>query len=212
MASSKVVIWNMALSYLGQGTLIAGEDEESQEASVCRLFWDDTLDEALRDFDWPFARKYKALELDEEISDDEDHPAYSDWPFAYKYPNDCVMLRRIVSEVARNETLKEQVKFELATKDSDAGKQLIYTDQENAIGKYTMRQTDTRKYPADFVKAVAFLLASNIAPRVVKSSSSKTAEDMLKKYSWAVDKASNNSANEEVYDDEPDAEMINART
>lgn len=49
-------IWNMALGWVGART-IASEDENTQEAVQCRLFWDSARRQVLRDYPWPFARR-----------------------------------------------------------------------------------------------------------------------------------------------------------
>lgn len=58
--SGVLQIWNMALGWVGTRTL-AAENENTQEAVQCRLFWDNARRQVLRDFPWNFARRRARL-------------------------------------------------------------------------------------------------------------------------------------------------------
>ena len=53
-------VWNMALGWVGTRT-VAAENENTQEAVQCRLFWDNARRQVLRDFPWNFARRRARL-------------------------------------------------------------------------------------------------------------------------------------------------------
>src|SRR5688572_11149621 len=109
--ASETEIANLALSHLGVGKEIANlETERSQEAVACRRFYDTARDATLRDFSWPFATKIAVLGLIEADPNDE-------WDYSYRYPSDCLQLRRILSGV-RNDTRDSRVPFKLAHDDS----------------------------------------------------------------------------------------------
>src|SRR3990167_2163908 len=129
---SEVEICNMALGHLGVGKEIANlETEKSTEASLCRRFYANTRDEALRDFPWPFATKLAALGLIEEDPNDE-------WGFSYRYPSDCLRLRRLLSGL-RNDTRQSRAPYKIGKDDQG---RLLFADLEDAEAEYTARITD----------------------------------------------------------------------
>lgn len=200
MASS-TEICNLALSHLGVGKEIAAlETERSQEASACRRFFDLARDEALRDFAWPFATKIIALGLVEEEPNDE-------WNYAYRYPTDCLNLRRILSGT-RNDTRQTRVPHRIARDDSG---RLIYTDTENAEAEYTILVDDPEQYPPDFTMALSLLIASYIAPRVTGGDPFKMGDRALRLYALSIEKARANSINEEQTEEHPESEFIRGR-
>ncbi len=201
MASSTTEISNLAISHLGIGKEIANlETERSAEAQACRRFFAVARDTTLRDFAWPFATKINELGLVEEDPNNE-------WAFSYRYPTDCLMLRRILSGV-RTDTHQSRVPYRVTR---DASGLLIYTDMEDAELEYTIKETDVSRYPADFVMAMSFLLASYVAPRLTAGDPFKLGDRSLGLYVAELSKARTMALNEEQADQTPDAEMIRAR-
>lgn len=198
--ASKVAICNMALGALGVGDEIASIDERSAEARACRIFYDETLKEVLRDHAWPFATKIVALALVEEAPSDE-------WGYAYRYPTDCVMMRRILSG-QRLDTRATRVPNRIIA--DDAG-QLILTDAAEAELEYTMIISDSQRLPPDFTAAFAYLLAVRIAPKVTGGDPFGLQEKNIKLYNFEIAKAKASAANEEQPDIESDAETISGR-
>lgn len=195
--TSKVAICNMALSHLGNAVEIADLDTEpSAEASACRRFFDETVDAVLRDFDWGFARLYQPLALVTENPNTE-------WRYEYQLPSDCVRFRKILSGL-RNETRQSRVPFELNNGASGA---TIFTDQAEAVGKYTRRITDTERFPVDFVLAVSFRLAHYIAPRVTGGDPFQLSNRALQLYQAEIAKAQAASEHEQQPDEEPDSQF-----
>ncbi len=200
--ASKVGICNMAIGFLGDSDEIANLDtERSSAARACRLFYPEVLKELLRDFDWKFAKRVVALGLVEENPNDE-------WGYSYRYPSDCVRAIRILSGL-RNDTIKTRIAYDIS---SDDGGELIYTDAANAELAYTKFLDDPSKYPPDFTMALAYLLASRIAPKLVSTEPLSAVEDMLKLYEKQVGKAKSAMAMEVVDDPEADPEIIKEYT
>jgi hypothetical protein len=199
--ASRTEICNLALSHLGEGKEIANfTSERSQQAESCRRFFDIALACVLRDFAWPFASKVGALSL---ISQ---HPN-TEWGYAYRYPTDCLDVRRILSGF-RNETHQSRVGYRIG---QDDGGLVIYTDQPRAWLEYTVRAEDSTRYPPDFVMALSFRLAAYIAPRVTGGDAFKMGDRALQLYGWELSKAMAGSANEEQADLEADSEFIRIR-
>jgi|CXWL01.1.fsa_nt_gi hypothetical protein len=199
--ASKVAICNMALGALGVGDQIANVDtERSAEARACRLFYAETLNEVLRDFPWPHAKKTVVLALVESAPNDE-------WAYSYRYPSDCLMMRRVLSGV-RNDTRASRVPTSISNDDSG---QLIFCDSADAELEYTFIADDPQRYPADFVAALAYLLAVRIAPMITAGDPFGLQNKNIQLYNFQIGKAKANAANEEQSDVEPEPETISGR-
>lgn len=200
--TSTTSISNMAMRHLGQSEPIDNfETDKSQAAVACRVFLPTVIEEAMRDFGWPFARIIADLALIEEDPNDE-------WSFSYRYPADCSMFKRILSGL-RNDTRQSRVPYLIG---QDSGGKLIFTDQEEAQCEYTKLETNVQIWTPDFVMAVSFLLASYIAPSVTKSGdAAKLGEFALKRYSVWIEKARANALNEEQEEEPPQSQFIRDR-
>lgn len=195
-------ICNLALSSLGTGEDIADyATEDSEEARACRRFYELARDNVLRDFPWSFAtKKGIALNLIEEDPNDE-------WGYSYRYPSDCINLRRILSGM-RNDTRQSRISFEIGADDDG---RLIFTDMEDAECEYTFRNENVSQYPLDFIEALAYRLASLIAPRIAGGNSVTKRNEMMQLYMLALSKAQKTTAMEMQPDEEPQSEFIRAR-
>lgn len=207
MAFSKVQICNVSLGRVGISQPIASLAESSNEAIQCNAFYDFCVDQVLRDLNWPFARKYAALALVDGAADD---PVNDDWTYAYRYPADCVAVRRIVTSAGRNDT--KPPPFAIG---NDASGRLVYTDQELAVVEYTLRITDPTLYDPVFGSCLAWLLGAEIAMPLAAGASGRTADGMrrtcLGMYIADLSRAGALAKNEEQRDEQPDAEAIRAR-
>lgn len=164
--ASKTEICNLALSNIGVSQFIADVDapsERSNEAIVCRRWYDTCLNFALEDFDWNFARRRLALaELNVTPP--------SIWAKVYAYPSDCAAARSIEVTGLRRPLHEERIPFEVAAETAATGDyKVIYTDLAEAVLVYTKRITDAGMFDAQFVMALSWLLAANIVmPLAVK--------------------------------------------
>lgn len=204
---SKVQICNMALGRIGISQPIASLDEASNEAIQCKAFYDYCVARALREFNWPFARKYAALALVDGSSTD---PVNNDWVFAYRYPVDCAAVRRIVTAAGRKETKPPPHSI-----GNDASGRLVYTNQESAIAEYTLLITDPTLYDPLCASSIAWLVGSEIAMPLAAGAGGRTADGMRKSclagYAYDLSIAAEMARNEEQEDEAPDAEFIRAR-
>lgn len=199
--ASATEICNIALSHLNIGKEIANvETEQSQEAAACRRFYEAALTATLRDFSWPFATRIVALALIEEDPNDE-------WQYSYRYPVDCVRVRRVLSGV-RDDNRQTRSQYKIAQ--DDAGL-IIYSDQDDAEIEYTKDETDPQKFPSDFTLAFSFRLAHYIAPRLTKGDPFNLGEKALKLYAFELSKAQANAVNEEQVSQPAEAEIIRGR-
>lgn len=199
--ASKVGICNMALSHLGISKEIANFDtEKSEEAGACRRYYEEALNRTLRDFHWPFATKIAALALVGTDPNDE-------WSYSYRYPIDCLDVRRILSGV-RNDTRQSRVSYMIA---QDSAGLLIFTDTTNAEAEYTIKAENPLFYPPDFVLAFSFYLAHLIAPRVTGGDQFKLGDRAIKMYIGELMGAKKKALNEEQRDEEVQSEFIRVR-
>lgn len=204
--SSVAEVCNLALSHLGVGKEIASITERSKEAEACNRFYELARDEMLRGFVWPFARKIVTLGL-VTASGDDDHPACK-FEYAYRYPSDCLMIRKIQSEI-RTDYRQSRVTHDLLA--DDAGT-LILTDLEDAVLEYT--STDAQnpgRWHSDFTMALSFRLASYIAPRVTGGDPFKIGQTAIRFWNASNSKAQANAANEVQPDMDPEGELTLAR-
>ena len=200
--ASKTEICNMAISHLGIGKEIANiETEQSQEAAACRRYFDTTLEAVLSDYDWPFATQEGVLNL---IAS---NPTL-EWDFSYRYPTDCIRLRRIKSGM-RQDTTSSRVPFKILY---DATGKILYTDKENAEVEYTLRLTDPTVFTSEFSIAFSFRLAAYIAPRLTGGDPFKMKSEMLQQYFGELGNAKSRSMNEERSDPPGDSEFITGRS
>lgn len=198
--ASKTEICNMSLSHIGSSKEIASLTERSQEAAACSRFYDVTLKATLRDFPWGFATKYISPALVKE------NPTM-EWAFAYRYPSDCVKIRRIVSGSVPD-TQQSRIPF---AEYQDTGGVLILTNQPNAVIEYTYSADDPARYPSDFTLAFSYRLGAYIAPRVTGGDPQNLGAKCLKLYQFEIGAAVLNSLTESQTVLEPDSEFIRAR-
>lgn len=185
--ASKTEICNLAILHLGSAKAISNLDtDQSTEGSVCRRFYPETLRAVLRDCEWPFASKTIELGL---IETD----PTTEWKYSYRYPSDCVKYRRILSGV-RKDTLDSSIEYRILR---DLSGKIIYTDQENACGEYTLLNDDPAQYPSDFTLALSYRLAVYIAPSLTSGDPFKMGDKAMNNYLLEVSRAQANSFNEE---------------
>lgn len=199
--ASTTEICNFALSHLGVGKSISNlETERSEEANVCRLFFETARDATLRDFAWPFATKIDTLALIEE------DPNY-DYGFSYQVPSDSLKIHRILSG-NRNDTRQSRIHYRIAFGSSGS---IVLTDAEDAVIEYTSRVTDVSRFTPDFTLALSFRLAAYIASRVTGGDPFKNGDKALRAYEMELNKAKLSAINEEQDEEVPESEFIRDR-
>lgn len=159
---SSTDICNRAIMLCGVGEEIASLDERSPEALACRAVYDQTVREMQREFDWNFNRKVQALSLVEEEPNDG-----IEWDYSYGQPAGCLAPRAIVSG-AMPETPQSAIPFDVGT---DGTRTLIYTNQEDAILRFSASITDEALFPDDFAEALSHRIGTKIAPRLTEDPS-----------------------------------------
>ena len=199
---TRTEIANMALAHLGSSKTIQDLDtENSKEAKACRTFYETVVDELLRDYAWPFATQFADLALVEE-------DPVNEWGFSYRYPADCLMIRRIPSGL-RNDNRQSRVPYRIGS--DDQGK-LLYCDVPDASVEYThTRGRNIALWSSDMIHATSYKLAAMVAPLITGGDPFKIQELVIALERRAAAKAAANAFNEEQAEEIPDSEFIRAR-
>jgi hypothetical protein len=194
--ASEIEICNIALGRIKVSRQIAALDEGSVEADQCARFYANARDNVLVDFAWGFANRYVALGL---VAED---PS-PEWAFAYRYPTDCLRARYLVTGTRPPQP---PIAFELGNDDSGL---LLYTNQPEALLKYTVRITNTELFSPDFADLVAWRLAPDLAIPLGRDKTTRA--EALQAYQDQLVAAQVKAANEEQLDEAPEAESIRGR-
>ncbi len=199
--SSKTEIANMSLAHLGVGHEISNiETERSEEANAIKAFYNTDREFIQSDFPWPFLTRSANLGL---VAED----PTTEWDFSYRYPSNALKIRRIFSSL-RNDNRQSRIPYKIY---SDAAGKLIYTDYEDAVIEYSIANNDEQKWPADFILAFSYLLASHAGPRLTKGDPFKMRDASIKFYQAFLQLAEQRSVNEEQTEEIPPSEFERAR-
>lgn len=181
--SSEVDICNLALGHLGDNATVASLDppEGSAQAEHCARFYPIARDSLLEMHPWGFATKRAKLAL---LSS-----AWPEWEYCYAQPNDALNLLVIMPPDATNDYTEffgnpnsygvtsnyapvvsagGYVTQPFSSEALDDETNVIYTDQKDAVLRYTSRVTDTTKFSPLFVTVLSWHLASMLAGPIIK--------------------------------------------
>lgn len=170
--ASEVDISNLALANLGDNATIASLDppEGSAQAEHCARFYPIARDTLLESHTWNFATKRRQLAA---LTSD-----WTSWDYCYAVPSDMLVALAVLppeptddySEGAPNQegTSGDYVTQPFALESLSDGTVVIYTDQEDAVLRYTARITDPTKFSPLFITALAWSLASMLAGPIIK--------------------------------------------
>jgi hypothetical protein len=206
MPSSQVQIANMALDVIGTRSTIASLSEGSAEANAISRHWDNALDAVLRSVHWNFARKQIPLTSLKDGTQGQSVP--TPWLYEYAYPSDCVLVRYIMpmiqispvtpgtpAGVSPMAALGNPVKFIPGTDLDINGNPInvLLTDQPQAIGVYTFRNTNTAMWDALFVQEMAAFLGARICLALTGDKNTmKMALSMAQQYSIDAQRSNGN--------------------
>jgi len=201
MASSNLVIWNMALGLLKNSNSVENEDENSFEAEQIRIYYETCVGFVLRDHLWNFAKKQQVLAST--------GTAPTGWEFQYIYPTDCIKAGRIYNPIDPQDILLDRIPFEVA-KDPDSPGQVIWTNLDAAELIYGINVTDPSRWTPDFDNALSLYLGHKIAFAI--SNSRQRAADLLTLYYATFDTAQTNNTREGTKNVDLQADWIGARS
>jgi len=139
-------ICNLALARLGSRFTIASLAEDSAEARVANLIYDQSLNVTLRRHPWNFATARAALALS--------GTAPQDWSYSYALPADCLHARYL-TDTAPGLSLDPQP-FEISGR-------LLFCNIEDAVLCYTKRATDVTQWDPSFIDCFILKLCADMA-------------------------------------------------
>jgi hypothetical protein len=203
------------------------------QARLMRITFEGERDYVIRDFDWPFLTRYAALE---HVDGSQSSPANGDWVYAYKYPDDALFVRRIVTPKGRRETHPPAFRtasgpliFESGESGDDSA-QLVFSNYRSANTEpptlnveYSRRmayEDESGEEPAEFdlydpifSSMLAWRIAAMIAPsRVDAKVVDKRVTLALQMYELEKAHAQARARRESQDEPTPEAEWIRART
>lgn len=185
---SEVDICNLALAHIGDSATVATIDppEGSSQAEHCARFYPIARDALLEMHQWGFATRRVELPL-------LDNPT-SSWQYCYAVPNDLLNAISVLSKYARDDYSESPAtswtqlypSYPLSTfgayttqpfvlESNGSGTDIIFTNQSNAVLRYTIRATDPTKFSPLFTDCLSWLLASHLAGPVLKGDSGAAA-------------------------------------
>ena len=152
--ASKVDICSMAMYLIGGNSVADLDDPQTEEERACRLFWDPCVREVLEAHDWKFARAYKVLDgtlaLTTSPSDE--------YSYAYQFPTDLLVLRYLWDTDSKCRVTDEY----------EVHGRLILTNLETVNIVYTKDDKNVGTYPAFFVTALMYLMASRLSSKLAE--------------------------------------------
>lgn len=164
MPSSETAIINAALRKIG-GKRIASRTDGSKEANVADDLFDSVRDDLLRSHNWNFASK--SVELARSAT-----TPVLEFDYGYAVPSDWL---RTVS-VHDNDAGAGALAFREELLNSQ---RVLLAGAENVYLRYVARVEDPNLWPSDFIAALEFALARDLAIPVAQSSALHEAMDGL---------------------------------
>lgn len=175
--ASEVEICNLALGHLGDRATVASINppEGSAQAEHCQRFYPIARDTLLEMHDWNFAVRRVGLAQVTSPT--------SSWQYAYAKPADCLRARAVLAPDAPDDYAVQFVSTGVefyppaagaytpqpfAIETIASGAEIILTNMEDAVLRYTARVSDTTRFSHLFTMAVSWHLASLLAGPVIK--------------------------------------------
>jgi len=190
--ASVIDICNLALSHIGDRANInsISPPEGSIHAEHCARFYPLALDTLLRMHPWTFATR-RLLLADASLVVPPAHP----WQYSYAIPSDLVTVIGIYSGARQFDEDAHEYEFEIG---NDANRtRVIFTNCDEATMRYVSDVTDSARFPAWFVQALSWILASHLAGPIIKGEQGvRTAQAALQTGLSYAAKAAANDANE----------------
>ena len=150
MVSTIVEICNMALARLGDSR-ISDINADEEKARLCKLFYEQTRDEVLREHPWSFAAGRAILAAISSTN-------LTGFDYLYQLPTDCLYVRKMID--AEGETygdITSEYKIE--------GREL-HTDITPCAIRYTKKIDNPGQFDSQYVEALTLKLASKLALRL----------------------------------------------
>lgn len=160
-------ICNLALAHLGDTATVASIDppEGSAQAEHCARFYPIARNALLEMHSWGFATKRVQLAL---LSS-----GWPEWDYAYAPPSDSLNILAVLppnstDDYAVADSGSLFVPQPYSCEINQDGVQVIYSDQANAVLRYTAMVTNTAQFSPLFVTTLSHHLAAMLAGPLIK--------------------------------------------
>ena len=204
MASSDVVICNLALSHIGADAVLSSINppDGSVESGYCSRFYPIARQELIEMHPWTFSKVRVALAQVTNPS--------TVWTYAYAAPSDMIQSQRILTTSTLDAygffpfggllRADEVALFtERGSAEFEVENGVLLTHEPDAVLLYTRDVTDTSKFTAGFTVALSYLVASYLAGPIIKGSTGADAALRLRKMAvMKAGEARTNDANSSV--------------
>jgi hypothetical protein len=174
MAVGKTEICNMALTPLGERRIHDIDSDTDETAVLCRLYYDNIVDEVLRSHPWNCAVWYQSLAQLSSTDDDYLIDGYDNYDYQYILPTNPYCLR--VLSIPEHPDENYQI----------VGRYLL-SNLETVVLEYIKRITNPTQFDPLLVSAIAYRLSADLAMRITNSE--KTRNDMIRIYEWQLNRA-----------------------
>lgn len=199
MATSEAGVCNIALLRIGQRGGIDSLDEPTEAARACKFLFADARDLTLRGAWWKFATRRAALAPLANIT-------RTGWSYVYAWPADC-LTPRFIWPGLRNPSAENRVPFDTEN-DAQRGN-LLLSDAVTPELFYTFKHTSVGQWPPEFVDALAWRLAADLARGLVVKPALGDAMD--KRAEFSIQRAAALELRKGQEDEPPEAEFIRVR-
>ncbi len=152
-------ICNLALAHLGDDATVASIDppEGSIQAAHCARFYPVARDSLLEMHNWGFTTTRIALSLLAATP-------LSGWVYAYAQPSDAINLLGVFIPGSTDDFNPQDFETETLAD----GTNVIYSNTQSAVLRYTRHVTDPSQFSPLFTDALGWLLASMLAGPLLK--------------------------------------------
>ena len=173
MSFTKPKIYNLALSALLLSREVSDvATDESNEVRILSTHYDIAFESTLQDLDLDSLSMPISLELLANLSS-----TTNPWNYVYKYPNDCVFLRRLDSgQVVDNRSTHLPKRTGIYE-----GEKAIFTNEESAVGECIPKSVPLSALSPMAGLAVSYRLAILSSPLIV-GKGAKTLREQINAY------------------------------
>ena len=189
---TKTKLFNLTLNMLLLKKEVANSEEDSADARTLRTTWDAALFSTLAKMDLNRTKETKDLEL--LVNEPNDL-----WLYAYKYPSNCLRIRRLVSTERKDD---ESTKIEYETGLYN-GQSVIFTDEYQAVIEYIPNDFALSNLNVHGGLAVAAKHAYLAAPLLIGKESIKIRQQLKEDFTIYVLEAQELDSSENLTFDSP---------
>lgn len=201
--STETTIYNFAASaLLLNREIINADTDKTNEVRAFNTHWQIALESTLQDLDLDMLSTPITLELITSLTE-------GPWTYVYKYPSNCLLMRRIVSG-----TIVDRRSTHIAKKTAMYGSlKAIYTNEADAVLECIPKDISLSALNSSAIMAVAYKLAYLAAPLITGKGAKTLKKEIMEQYLVFKTEAQETDARENFNyeDDYARSEFVEAR-